>query len=304
MASSFSGLKTALWHILRDGGRPRRVVDVCASFQEAIVDIWSIDGRDDRDRLDASSSPAASPPTRACARAWQPVTARRGGRLAPPLHYCTDNAAMIAGARLLRPSDRPDAPTRARRGLAAAVGAPPSAARAPAAFGQHFLVDPAVARAMVDGAAVDGAPCSRSVLARRPHRSLAARARSSASSRSIASSRAPAREYAAIPRSVSRPTPRASTSAASSRRQAALGRRRTFPTRAARPSFVCLVAAPSVVTEAVVMLQRKVATDRLRAGDEAVWLAHLSWRCSPSRRRPSVCHGAFRRAPRSLRRSS
>ena len=52
-------------------------------------------GRRDR----AWSSPAASRPTRRCARRWQALAATHGLRfVAPPLWLCTDNAAMIAWA--------------------------------------------------------------------------------------------------------------------------------------------------------------------------------------------------------------
>ena len=45
----------------------------------------------------ASWSPAGSPPTRRCGRASKPPADAHGFSFtAPPLQYCTDNAAMIA----------------------------------------------------------------------------------------------------------------------------------------------------------------------------------------------------------------
>ncbi|HAM52287.1 MAG TPA: tRNA (adenosine(37)-N6)-threonylcarbamoyltransferase complex transferase subunit TsaD [Nitrospiraceae bacterium] len=97
---SFSGLKTAVANYLKYG-QPVSVNDICASFQQAVVDVlvkkteWAL--RKERvKRIAVSGGVAANSALR-----------RELGRLAaeeevevfvPSLPFCTDNAAMIAAA--------------------------------------------------------------------------------------------------------------------------------------------------------------------------------------------------------------
>lgn len=105
---SFSGLKTAglrAIEAISEGEREYRQADLCASYQEAIVDVllekmaraaratglknWTITG-------------GVSANSRLRARGLE-VAKSVGATLAlPPLRYCTDNAAMIALAGLYR----------------------------------------------------------------------------------------------------------------------------------------------------------------------------------------------------------
>ena len=105
MALSFSGLKTALWDYLRSNTERAETKDICASFQEAIVDALTTRCMRAMDRLDVPTLAIAggvSANSRLRARAAE-LVAERGGRLVlPGLKYCTDNAAMIAVAAWLR----------------------------------------------------------------------------------------------------------------------------------------------------------------------------------------------------------
>jgi N6-L-threonylcarbamoyladenine synthase len=101
---SFSGLKTALLYHLRDldrSGQPRRVADLAASYQEAIIEVlvekafeavrrYSVRALAVVGGVSANSRLRALLSSRAAAS---------GIRLAVPRPaYCTDNAAMIAAA--------------------------------------------------------------------------------------------------------------------------------------------------------------------------------------------------------------
>ena len=105
MALSFSGLKTALWDYLRADGALAETKDICASFQEAIVDALTSRCLRAMERLDVEMLAIAggvSANSRLRQRAAELVE-RRGGRLVlPALRFCTDNAAMIAVAAGLR----------------------------------------------------------------------------------------------------------------------------------------------------------------------------------------------------------
>jgi len=91
---SFSGLKTALWHLVQQGGVS--VADAAASFQLAIVDVlvtktieaanqWKIE------QILLSGGVAANKTLTQQFLAKSPVPV-----LIPPPHLCTDNAAMVA----------------------------------------------------------------------------------------------------------------------------------------------------------------------------------------------------------------
>jgi len=105
MAFSFSGLKTALWDYLRSHPATIDVEDVCASFQEAIVDALMDRCARAMDRLDVPRLAIAggvSANSRLRARATE-MLERHGGQLVLPAPaFCTDNAAMIAVAAMLR----------------------------------------------------------------------------------------------------------------------------------------------------------------------------------------------------------
>ncbi len=96
---SFSGLKTALWHLVQreqiTPGDPR-VVDVAASFQAAIVDVLvtktSNAARDLGVRqVLLSGGVSANTALRNGIIDSSPVDV-----LVPPIRFCTDNAAMVA----------------------------------------------------------------------------------------------------------------------------------------------------------------------------------------------------------------
>jgi N6-L-threonylcarbamoyladenine synthase len=104
---SFSGVKTALRQYLQEEARAP-VADICASFQEAIVDMLVSPTLKAARALGASTvvvSGGVSANSRLRARMTELGTAEGLEVAFPRLAYCTDNAAMIgyAGrARLLR----------------------------------------------------------------------------------------------------------------------------------------------------------------------------------------------------------
>jgi len=91
---SFSGLKTALWHLVHKGGVS--VADVAASFQLAIVDVLVAKTIEAAKQLKVeqillSGGVAANEALTRRFLASSPVPV-----LIPPPHLCTDNAAMVA----------------------------------------------------------------------------------------------------------------------------------------------------------------------------------------------------------------
>jgi N6-L-threonylcarbamoyladenine synthase len=91
---SFSGLKTALWHLVQKGGIS--VADAAASFQLAIVDVLVVKTIEAAKQLKVeqillSGGVAANKMLREHFLANSPVPV-----LIPPPHLCTDNAAMVA----------------------------------------------------------------------------------------------------------------------------------------------------------------------------------------------------------------
>jgi len=91
---SFSGLKTALWHLVHKGGVS--VADVAASFQLAIVDVLVAKTIEAAKQLKVeqillSGGVAANKTLTQHFLASSPVPV-----LIPPPHLCTDNAAMVA----------------------------------------------------------------------------------------------------------------------------------------------------------------------------------------------------------------
>jgi N6-L-threonylcarbamoyladenine synthase len=105
LALSFSGLKTALWDFLRTREEKIRIEDVCASFQEAIVDVLI-------ERAEKAMMHLGVPRLAICggvsansrlrARAQQALEQAGGELIVPPFSLCTDNAAMIARTAILR----------------------------------------------------------------------------------------------------------------------------------------------------------------------------------------------------------
>ncbi len=107
---SFSGLKSSGQRMLEQLGPEivkQRLPDLCASFQEAIVDV--LIAKLDRaakvlklNRVILTGGVSANSRLRARAEEW---AAQKGLRLViPPLRYCTDNAAMIGYVGALRMS--------------------------------------------------------------------------------------------------------------------------------------------------------------------------------------------------------
>lgn len=91
---SFSGLKTALWHLVQRGGVP--VPDVAASFQLAVVDVLVAKATEAAKQFGAeqillSGGVAANKALTQHFLAKSPVPV-----LVPPPQLCTDNAAMVA----------------------------------------------------------------------------------------------------------------------------------------------------------------------------------------------------------------
>ncbi len=136
---SFSGLKTAVRRAAEEEPlTDQRRADICASFQAAVADILAAKSA----RAMAIVSGLARPPhtfvvaggvaANRTLRARLDTDAKRAGFqfFAPPLRWCTDNAAMIAlaGAERLRRglNDPLDTPARARWPLdeASAAAAP------------------------------------------------------------------------------------------------------------------------------------------------------------------------------------
>ena len=91
---SFSGLKTALWHLVRKGGIS--VADAAASFQLAVADVLAVKTIEAARQLKVeqillSGGVAANKMLTQHFLANSPVPV-----LVPPPHLCTDNAAMVA----------------------------------------------------------------------------------------------------------------------------------------------------------------------------------------------------------------
>ena len=106
MALSFSGLKTALWEFLHERRHESaRIEDVCASFQEAIVDVLVdrvLRAIETTGVTCVTISGGVSANSRLRGGMREAVEAAGGALLLAPLRLCTDNAAMIASAAILR----------------------------------------------------------------------------------------------------------------------------------------------------------------------------------------------------------
>lgn len=102
---SFSGLKTAVLYTLQKESEPLRVQDIAASFQRAVIEVLvgkTIRAAKEtgRDLIALSGGVSLN---RALRDAFQKAAEKAGleVRVSPPA-FCTDNAAMIAFAALLR----------------------------------------------------------------------------------------------------------------------------------------------------------------------------------------------------------
>ena len=100
---SFSGLKTAVANFVRQTGVPRgnELADLCASFQQAVAEVLVRKSCQAvrRTRADALVAGGGVLANRAIRSALAAAAQEEGFALhVPPLHLCTDNAAMIAAA--------------------------------------------------------------------------------------------------------------------------------------------------------------------------------------------------------------
>jgi len=101
LALSFSGLKTALWDFLCRHGRDFAVEDVCASFQEAIVDVLVARARASMQLLGVPRVAVAGGVS-ANSRLRERMNELPADVVFPPMSLCTDNGAMIAFAAAQR----------------------------------------------------------------------------------------------------------------------------------------------------------------------------------------------------------
>ncbi|HYB98048.1 MAG TPA: tRNA (adenosine(37)-N6)-threonylcarbamoyltransferase complex transferase subunit TsaD [Candidatus Limnocylindrales bacterium] len=135
LALSFSGLKTSLWDYLsKPGGAAKE--DICASFQEAIVDalvdrLQAVSVATGVDRIAVAGGVSANSRLREKVRERWPLA------VFPPMAMCTDNGAMIAHAAILRaqrglPCEELEVRSRLPLGprMSRDAEAPPSARRA------------------------------------------------------------------------------------------------------------------------------------------------------------------------------
>lgn len=97
LALSFSGMKTALWGYLQSNAGVVHVEDVCASFQEAIVDVLVARATTAMARFGIERVAVAGGVS-ANSRLRERMQEAAPGAVFPPMKYCTDNAAMIVYA--------------------------------------------------------------------------------------------------------------------------------------------------------------------------------------------------------------
>jgi N6-L-threonylcarbamoyladenine synthase len=96
---SFSGIKTAVWHYLKAPGATRRLEDIAASFQEAVVDMLVQPAikaacATGVKRIVLSGGVAAN--SRLRAKMQERAGAENIHAFFPAPKFCTDNGAMIA----------------------------------------------------------------------------------------------------------------------------------------------------------------------------------------------------------------
>ncbi len=105
---SFSGLKSAAQRLVSSGidiSEPQNLADLCAGFQEAVVDVLIYKLKEAVKKTDVRSAVitggvSANSVLRSAAENW----AQKEGiqLMIPPNRYCTDNAAMIGAAGILK----------------------------------------------------------------------------------------------------------------------------------------------------------------------------------------------------------
>jgi len=109
---SFSGIKTSVLYYLRREGfltvegpppeiDPRHLADICASFQEAIVDVLvqkALQAAEQTGVQDIALAGGVSANSRLRSRMRSGAEERQRRLFTPSLEYCTDNGAMIAYA--------------------------------------------------------------------------------------------------------------------------------------------------------------------------------------------------------------
>lgn len=112
---SFSGVKTALYYLLRDMSaeeRKRRAADVAASYRKAIVEalVSKTLAAAERERVGAVAITGGVAANSLLRKRLLELGSARGLEvIVPALPYCTDNAAMIGAAALAGPRlDHPD----------------------------------------------------------------------------------------------------------------------------------------------------------------------------------------------------
>jgi len=104
---SFSGLKTAVWHYLKEGGAVAPQAEVAASFQEAVVDMLiapTLRAAIDLDVKHIVLAGGVAANSRLRAKMAEAAVAEGMDLHVPPPALCTDNGAMIAlaGYHMLR----------------------------------------------------------------------------------------------------------------------------------------------------------------------------------------------------------
>jgi N6-L-threonylcarbamoyladenine synthase len=95
LAMSFSGLKTALWDYLAASSASAGIENVCASFQEAIVDVLVRRATAAMEQFGIERVAVAGGVS-ANSRLRERMQEAAPGAVFPPMSLCTDNAAMIA----------------------------------------------------------------------------------------------------------------------------------------------------------------------------------------------------------------
>lgn len=107
-AMSFSGLKSAGQRMLEKLGKEevqKHLPDLCASFQEAIVDVLLVKLEKAAKTYQSKKvilTGGVSANTRLRARAQEWANKKKMTLVIPPIRYCTDNAAMIGYVGILR----------------------------------------------------------------------------------------------------------------------------------------------------------------------------------------------------------
>ena len=107
---SFSGLKTALWHLVHRGelaGNPGLIANVAASFQDAVVDVLVRKAVTAAEELNATCIMVSGGVAANSALRGRLAEEARVPVLVPPLALCTDNAAMVAACAYFAGFDRP-----------------------------------------------------------------------------------------------------------------------------------------------------------------------------------------------------